>query len=138
MNIIELCWLQRTQKRREVFSTLNSEEVAALKASENAEWLAKEFDRIILKLLRLIKNSTNKNNVELSKLDQDTNCLVQKFLNYYKNKLLTKKMENESKYFFGDICHFINGFVDDTYLSAVYNSIPRTSLLEFSKKSVWN
>ena len=47
-------------------------------------------------------------------------------------------MENESKYFFGDICHFINGFVDDTYLSAVYNSIPRTSLLEFSKKSVWN
>lgn len=129
---------QIIQKRKKVFSTLNMEEVEALKASENAEWVAKEFDRIILKLLRLIQYSTDKDNAEKTKLEQDTNNLIKRLLNRWKYKELTEKMDNVQKYFFEDICNFVNFFVDDSYLSAVHNNIPTTSLSEFSEKSIWN
>jgi len=125
-------------KRKKVFSTLNLEEVAALKASENAEQVAQDFDRIFLKLLRLIKYSTAKNKAEKSEIETQTNNLIKKLLNYLRKKPLENKMRYEQKAFFQDICSFINFFVDDTYLSEVHNSIPKTSLEDYSKQSVWN
>lgn len=124
-------------KRKKVFSTLNLEEVAALKASENADWVAKEFDRIFLKLLRLIKYSTDKNNAELSEVEKQTNNLIKKFTNYIDKKRLDKKITYEQKAFFDDICCFINFFVDDTYLSTVHNSIPKISYENYNEKTVW-
>jgi hypothetical protein len=60
------------------------EEVNVLRSSEDAEYIAKEFDRIFLKLQRLISYQTLKNNAIKSKLDEDTNNLIKKFLNYIK------------------------------------------------------
>ena len=125
-------------KRKKVFSTLNLQEVAALKASENAEQVAQDFDRIYLKLLRLIKYSTAKNEAEKSEIETHTNNLIKKLLNYLRQKPLQNKIAYEQKAFFQDICVFVNFFVNDSYLSAVHNNIPRTSLWEFSEKSMWN
>ena len=72
------------KKRNKYFSTLNLEEVAVLKSSENAEYIAKEFDKIFLKLQRLISYSTLRNNSEKNKLEEDTNNLLKKFVNYIK------------------------------------------------------
>jgi hypothetical protein len=71
-------------KRAKHFHTLNMEEVNVLRSSEDAEYIAKEFDRIFLKLQRLISYQTLKNNAIKSKLDEDTNNLIKKFLNYVK------------------------------------------------------
>lgn len=137
MNTIELQGPKELiKKRKKVFSTLNLEEVAALKASENAEQVAQDFDRIFLKLCRLIKYSTAKNESEKSEIEKQTNNLIRKFTNYLSKKTLDKKMEYEQKAFFDDVCSFINFFVDDTYLSVVHNSLPKTSLADFNKKSV--
>lgn len=126
------------QKRKKVFQTLNLEEVDALKASENAEQVAEDFDRIFLKLLRLIKYSTDKNNREKSKIESETNNLIKKFTNYLKKRPLDNKITYEQKAFFDDICSFINFFVHDSYLSTVHNSIPNTSFREYNEKSLWN
>lgn len=139
MDKLELCGPKDLlAKRKKVFSTLNLEEVAALKASENAEQVAQDFDRIFLKLLRLIKYSTAKNESEKTEIESQTNNLIKKLLNYLRKKPLENKMRYEQKAFFQDICSFINFFVDDTYLSEVHNSVPKTSLEDYSKQSVWN
>ena len=49
------------KKRIKNFSRLNNEEVDVLKSSDNPEYLSKEFDRIFLKLQRLISYSLKKN-----------------------------------------------------------------------------
>jgi hypothetical protein len=98
--------------------------------------VAKEFDRIFLKLLRLIKYSTDKNNAELSEVEKQTNNLIKKFTNYIDKKRLDKKITYEQKAFFDDICCFINFFVDDTYLSTVHNSIPKISYENYNEKTV--
>jgi hypothetical protein len=72
------------KKRNKHFHSLNMEEVNVLRSSEDADYLAKEFDRIFLKIQRLISYSSNKNLKEKSKLDEDTNNLLRKFVNYIK------------------------------------------------------
>jgi len=125
-------------KRKKVFSTLNLQEVSAMKASENADQLAKDFDKIFVKLLRLIRYSTNKNNAKKTELEQHTNNLIKKFVKYLENKALNEKILWEQKAFFEDVCAFVNFFVEDTYLSTVYNSFPETELEEYSEKTMWN
>ena len=72
------------KKRIKVFKTLNLEEVNALKSSINSEQVSKEFDRIFLKLLRLIKYSNDKNNEIKDEVEEDTNNLIKNLLNYIK------------------------------------------------------
>ena len=71
-------------KRNKTFHTLNMEEVNILKSSQDSELIAKEFDRIFLKLQRIISYSTNKNNEAKSQVEADTNNLLKKFVNYIK------------------------------------------------------
>ena len=124
------------KKRNKHFSTLNLEEVAVLQSSDNAEHITKEFDRIFLKLQRLISYSISKNNSEKSEIEEDTNNLLKKFLNYIKWKTLPKKISVEQSAFFIDICRFINAFEKDSYFTKVHNSVAKTSLRDFNKKSV--
>jgi len=132
------------QKREKHFSTLTSQQADALSAWENAEQVAKAFDEIFLKLLRLIKYSTNKNNTAKSEIENQTDNLLRKLSKFLRQKpldekvQLDEKMKYEQKAFFEDICTFVNQFVINKDLSDVHNSIPRTSLQDFSKKSVWN
>jgi ABC-type Mn2+/Zn2+ transport system ATPase subunit len=72
------------KKRYKHFHKLNMEEVNVLRSSEDAEYLSGEFDRIFLKIQRLISYSTNRNINEKSKLEEDTNNLLRKFSNYIK------------------------------------------------------
>ena len=115
-----------------------------MSAWENAEQVAKAFDEIFLKLLRLIKYSTNKNNTAKSEIENQTDNLLRKLSKFLRQKpldekvQLDEKMKYEQKAFFEDICSFVNQFVINKDLSDVHNSIPRTSLQDFSKKSVWN
>lgn len=125
-------------KRKEIHHRLNLEEVEVLKASENAEWVAEDFDRIFMKLLRMIRYTLDKNGEEQDKLQQYTRNMIEKFLNYVKYKFAVKKWEIMQKYYFKDICGFINFFDGDPYNSAVHNNIPKTSLQEYSEKTVWN
>jgi len=125
------------KKRIKNFSRLNLEEVDILKSSNDPEYIAKEFDRIFLKLQRLISYSNNKNNAIKSEIEAGTNNLIKKFLNYLKWKALPRKIRDEQWTFFHDICTFINFFDWDTYFSKIHNSIPKTTIREFNKKSVW-
>lgn len=126
------------KKRVKTFSRLNLEEVDVLKSSDNSEYIAKEFDRIFLKLQRLISHSNNKNNAIKSEIEAGTNNLIKKFLNYLKWKTLPRKISDEQWTFFYDICTFINFFDWDTYFSKIHNSIPKTSIREFNEKSIWD
>lgn len=125
------------KKRVKIFSRLNLEEVAVLKSSDNAEYIAKEFDRIFLKLQRLIRLWNNKNETIKSEIEMDTNNLIKNFLNYLKWKALPRKIRDEQWTFFRGICTFINFFEWDSYFAKIHNSIPKTSIREFNKKSVW-
>ena len=125
------------KKRFRHFHKLNLEEVNLLRSSDNPEYLAKEFDRIFLKIQRLVSYSTIKNEDEKSKIDERTNNLLKKFLNYLKWKTLPKKIEWEQKTIFRDICNFINFFDWDIYFTKIHNSIPKTTIRKFNDKSVW-
>ncbi|MBR6907282.1 hypothetical protein IKN40_01955 [bacterium] len=107
-----------------------------LKSSEDAEYIAKEFDRIFLKLQRLISYSTRKNNSLKNDLEEDTNNLLKKFLNYLKLKALPRKIKDEQHAFFYDICRFINFFDGDTYFTKIHNGFPKTTLREHNNKSI--
>ena len=98
------------EKRKKTFSKLNMEEVNLLHSSDNPEYLAKEFDRIFLKLLRLIKYSNDRNKETKSQIQEDTTSLLKKFKNYVKNKAIDLKNVNEQECFFRDICMFLNFF----------------------------
>ena len=124
------------KKRNKYFSTLNLEEVAVLKSSENAEYIANEFDKIFLKLQRLISYSTLRNNSEKNKLEEDTNNLLKKFVNYIKWKILSMKSYSEQSLFFYDISEFLNFFDGDTYFTKMHNSVPKTTIREFNEKTV--
>ena len=125
------------EKRKKTFSKLNMEEVNLLHSSDNPEYLAKEFDRIFLKLLRLIKYSNDRNKETKSQIQEDTTSLLKKFKNYVKNKAIDLKNVNEQECFFRDICMFLNFFEWDSYFTKVHNSIWPTSLREYNNKSVW-
>ncbi len=125
------------KKRVKVFKTLNLEEVDALKSSINSEQVSKEFDRIFLKLLRLIKYSNDKNNEIKNEVEEDTNNLIKNLLNYIKWKAINSKIKIQQDTFFYDICKFINFFDWDSYLTKVHNSVAKTSLRDFNNKSVW-
>ena len=125
------------EKRKKTFSKLNLEEVDVLHSSDDAEFLAKEFDRIFLKLLRLIKYSQDRNNQTKSEIDQNTRNLLKKFWNFIKNKAINLKKKNEQESFFNDFCYFINFLEWDSYFTKIHNSIPHTSLEEYLDWSVW-
>ena len=125
------------EKRKKTFSKLNMEEVNLLHSSDNPEYLAKEFDRIFLKLLRLIRYSSDRNKETKSQIHKDTNNLLKKFKNYVKNKAIDLKSMNEQEWFFRDICMFLNFFEWDSYFTKVHNGIWPTSLREYNNKSVW-
>jgi hypothetical protein len=72
------------KKRIKNFSRLNNEEVDVLKSSDNPEYLSKEFDRIFLKLQRLISYSLKKNHDKLNHLDKDSENVLTKLLNKVK------------------------------------------------------
>ena len=96
------------EKRKKTFSKLNMEEVNLLHSSDNPEYLSKGFDRIFLKLLRLIKYSQDRNEQAKSEIGKDSNNLLKKFFNFVKNKAINLKIKNEQAYFFDDFCYFIN------------------------------
>lgn len=125
------------EKRKKTFSKLNLEEVDVLHSSDNAEFLSREFDRIFLKLLRLIKYSQDRNNQTKSEIEQNTGNLLKKFLNFVKNKAINLKIKNEQAYFFDDFCYFINFLEWDSYFTKIHNSIPHTSLEKYMDWSVW-
>ena len=125
------------KKRYKHFHTLNMEEVNVLRSSSDPEFLAGEFDKIFLKLQRLISYSTNKNLNEKSKLEEETNNLLRKFLNYMKWKIIDRKSNDEQRTIFNDICWFINFFDWDSYFSRVHNSLAKTTLKEYNNKSIW-
>ena len=125
------------EKRKKTFSKLNMEEVNLLHSSDNPEYLSKEFDRIFLKLLKLIKYSNDRNKETKSQIQEDTTSLLKKFKNYVKNKAIDLKNVNEQECFFRDICMFLNFFEWDSYFTKVHNSIWPTSLREYNNKSVW-
>ena len=120
------------------FSRLNNEEVDVLRSSDNPEYLSKEFDRIFLKLQRLISYSLKKNQDKLNHLDEDSENVLTKLLNKVKWKILERKSTEIQRVFFNDIAHFLNFFDWDCYFTKVHNSISKTSLNDFSHKSVWN
>lgn len=72
------------KKRIKNFSRLNNEEVDVLRSSDNPEYLSKEFDRIFLKLQRLISYSLKKNQDKLNHLDEDSENILTKLLNKVK------------------------------------------------------
>lgn len=72
------------KKRIKNFSRLNNEEVDVLKSSDNPEYLSKEFDRIFLKLQRLISYSLKKNQDKLNHLDEESHNVLTKLLNKVK------------------------------------------------------
>ena len=124
-------------KRNKHFHSLNMDEVDVLRWSENLWSLPQDFDRIFLKIQRLISYSTHKNLNEKSKLEEDTNNLLRKFVNYIKWKALSRKAKDEQRAFFDDLCRFINFFDWDSYFSRVHNSIAKTTLREYSEKTLW-
>ncbi len=125
------------KKRYKHFHKLNMEEVNVLRSSENAEYLAGEFDRIFLKIQRLISYSINKNRNERLKLEEDTNNLLRKFSNYIEWKVVERKWKDIQRAVFNDICWFINFFDGDSYFSRVHNSVAKTTLNEYNDKTVW-
>lgn len=125
------------EKRKKTFSKLNMEEVNLLHSSDNPEYLAKGFDRIFLKLLRLIKYSQDRNEQAKSEIGKDSNNLLKKFFNFVKNKAINLKIKNEQAYFFDDFCYFINFLEWDSYFTKIHNSIPHTSLDKYMDWSVW-
>lgn len=129
--------LVNQKKRYKHFHKLNMEEVNALRSSENAEYLAGEFDKIFLKIQRLISYSINKNRNERSRLEEDTNNLHRKFSNYIKWKVLERQWKDIQRIIFNDICWFINFFDGDSYFSRVHNSIAKTTLNEYNDKTIW-
>lgn len=125
------------KKRYKHFHKLNMEEVNILRSSENAEYLAGEFDRIFLKIQRLISYSTNKNRNERLKLEEHINNLLRKFSNYIKLKVVERKWKDIQRAIFNDICWFINFFDGDSYFSRVHNSVAKTTLNEYNNKTIW-
>ena len=126
------------KKRIKNFSRLNNEEVDVLRSSDNPEYLSKEFDRIFLKLQRLISYSLKKNQDKLNHLDEESHNVLTKLLNKVKWKILERKSTEIQRVFFNDIAHFLNFFDWDSYFTKVHNSVSKTSLNDFSHKSVWN
>ena len=124
------------KKRNSNFSRLNLEEVEVLQSSQDPEYITKEFEKILLKLFRLVSYSTIRNNKKLSSLEQDTNNLIKKLINSVKYKITSTKSKYEKKAFFDDICRFINFFDWDSYFTKIHNSIPKTSINKFNNKNV--
>lgn len=98
------------KKRNSSFSRLNLEEVEVLQSSQDPEYITKEFEKILLKLFRLVSYSTIRNDKKLSSLEQDTNNLIKKLINSVKYKITSTKSKYGKKAFFDDICRFINFF----------------------------
>ena len=130
------------EKRKKIFYKFNEEIVNLLKSSDDPEYLWKEFDRLFLKLLRLIKYSNDRNKETESELFQATDNLLKKFVDFVKNwvnndkkKAIHWKIKNEQKYFFCDIRELLKTFQTGPYFTKIHNSIWPTSLEEYKDKS---
>lgn len=151
--------------------TFNDEIDHVLELSQNREKAIEEFDRIILKLMRLVRYSINKNvseetetqesrNEEIQndvEIEQQTSSIIQRFVARFCRNLSHKKTVDEwmpveqepeeykvkeekksvQEEFFDYVCLFINSFMVDPHTSKVHNNIPKTSLENYSKKSIW-
>ena len=131
------------EKRKKIFYKFNEEILDLLESSDNPEYLWKEFDRLFLKFLRLIKYSNDRNQETKSELDQNTNNLLKRFISFVKNdtnnqkrNAIRSKIKNEQKYFFCDIRELLKTFQNGYYFTKVHNSIWPTSLEEYKDKSL--
>ena len=131
------------EKRRKNFYKFNEEILDLLDSSDNSEYLGKEFDRLFLKLLRLIKYSNDRNQEAKSELKQDTDNLLKRFISFVKNdadnqkkSAINSKIMNEQKYFFCDIRELLKTIQNGYYFSKIHNSIWPTSLEEYKDKSL--
>jgi hypothetical protein len=118
------------EKRRKNFYKFNEEILDLLDSSDNSEYLGKEFDRLFLKLLRLIKYSNDRNQKTKSELNQHTDNLFRKFISFVKNdpdnqkkNAINSKIINEQKYFFCDIRELLKTLQNGHYFSKIHNSI---------------
>ena len=118
------------EKRRKNFYKFNEEILDLLDSSDNSEYLGKEFDRLFLKLLRLIKYSNDRNQEAKSELKQDTDNLLKRFISFVKNdadnqkkSAINSKIMNEQKYFFCDIRELLKTIQNGYYFSKIHNSI---------------
>ena len=129
------------EKRRKNFYKFNEEILDLLDSSNNSEYLGEEFDRLFLKLLRLIKYSNDRNQEAKSQLEQHTDNLLRRFISFVKNdadhqkkNAINSKIMNEQKYFFCDIRELLKTLQNGHYFSKVHNSIWPTSLEEYKDK----
>jgi len=128
------------EKRRKVFYKFNEEILNLLDSSDNPEYLWEWFDKLFLKLLRLIKYSNDRNQESKSELSQDTNNLLKKFINFLKNdtknRAIQWKILNEQKYFFCDIRELLKTLQNGYFFTKIHNSIWPTSLEEYKDKTL--
>ena len=126
------------EKRKKIFYKFNEEILDLLDSSDNPEYLWEWFDRLFLKLLRLIKYSNDRNQETKSELSQDTNNLLKKFINLVKNdtknRAIQWKIMNEQKYFFCDIRELLKTLQNGYFFTKIHNSIWPTSLEEYKDK----
>lgn len=149
----------------------NDEIDHVLELSQNKEKAIEEFDRIILKLMRLVRYSINKNVSEETGTqepdneekqssvvdEQQTSNIIQRFVARFCRDLSHKKTvdewmpveqqpeenraeeekKNVQEEIFDYVCIFVNSFMVDQNISKVHNNIPKTSLENYSKKSIW-
>ena len=128
------------EKRKKIFYKFNEEILDLLDSSDNPEYLWESFDKLFLKLLRLIKYSNDRNQETKSELSQDTDNLLRRLINIVKNdtknRAIQWKIMNEQKYFFCDIRELLKTLQNGHYFSKIHNSIWPTSLEEYKDKSL--
>ena len=131
------------EKRKEIFYKFNEEILKLLDSSDNTEYLWEWFDRLFLKLLRLIKYSNDRNQETKSELSQDTNNLLRRFVSFVKNdannqrrNAINSKIIDEQKYFFCDIRELLKTLQNGYYFTKIHNSIWHTSLEEYKGKTL--
>jgi len=131
------------EKRKKIFFKFNEEIVDLLDSSDNPEYLGKEFDRLFLELLRLIKYSNDRNQEAKSEIEQDTDNLLRRFISFVKNdannqkkNAINSKIMNEQKYFFCDIRELLKTIQNGYYFTKIHNSIWPTSLEEYKDKTL--
>lgn len=126
------------EKRKKIFYKFNEEILDLLDSSDNPKYLWEWFDRLFLKLLRLIKYSNDRNQETKSELSQDTDNLLKKFINLVKNdtknRAIQWKILNEQKYFFCDIRELLKTLQNGYFFTKIHNSIWPTSLEEYKDK----
>lgn len=131
------------EKRKKIFYKFNEEILNLLNSSDDSEHLWKWFDRLFLKLLRLIKYSNDRNQESKSQISQDNDNLLKRFISFMKNDInnqkknaINSKIVDEQKYFFCDIRELLKTLQNGYYFTKIHNSIWPTSLEEYKDKTL--